>query len=533
MKKIFLNIITVLGIIFLSGGVFSACSDEILDEINKDASHSLSVDAKYILADVITSTAFSNVGGDMNTYLAAYVEHETGVHNQLWRAEMREGEPQLATTFNNKWESLYNTLKDARIALALCSKGGKQEGNNITKGIAEIMEAYNSALITDFFGDTPWSEAARVDESGGPLNMTPKIDKQEDIYKGIFDLLDSAIVDLQKTDIQAIGNYDFLYGGDNAKWTKFAYGLKARYTMRLLHRAANKTAEYEKVLDYISKSFSSVNEQAAYGVYNADNLNPLFDFQWSRDALAASTSLANKLIERNDPRIRRVFIDCDIDGDNEYNPKQVEDQYADNYFPAPNGTPIEGQYYYNTSAFVYSQTAPTLFLSYHELLFLKAEALVRKGDASSAKSVLKEAVVAGIANTEINVAAAFSSPLAGGYLIETTNAITKTEAETYFDNEVAPLFDANPLKEVMVQKYLAFFGASGESPEAYNDIRRLRALGEDNLITLANPKNAEGKFPLRCGYGTSDVTTNPAVQEAYGNGQYVYTENVWWAGGDR
>jgi hypothetical protein len=499
----------------------------VLDEINTDASHPLSVEAKYILADVITATAFYNVGGDMNTYLSTYVEHETGVHNQLWRAETREGEPHLATTFNNKWESLYATLKDARIALSFCSEGGKQEGNSVTKGIAEVLTAYNSALITDFFGDTPWSEAALVDENGSPLNMTPKIDKQEDIYREIFALLDAAIVDLQGTDVQAIGGYDMLYGGDKAKWTKFAYGLKARYTMRLLHRAADKGAEYDKVLDYVGKSFTSAGEQAAFAKYSADNLNPLFDFQWSRDGLAASQSLADKLIERDDPRIRRVFVGADW--------VQVAGPDDENYFPAPNGEPVEMQYYYNTSMFVYSQTAPTLLLSYHELLFLKAEALARKGDNTAAKEALREAVIAGIANTEVNVAAGFSAPTVNSYdgLEGTTDPIDQDEAESYFDSNVSPLFDANPLKEVMVQKYLAFFGASGESPEAYNDIRRLRALGEGDFITLANPKNAAGKFPLRCGYGTSDVTTNPAVQTAFGTGQYVYTENVWWAGGTR
>jgi hypothetical protein len=524
MKKTLLHIKTVLGIVFLCGLTLS-CSDQILDEINTDKSHPLSVEAKYILADVITSTAFSNVGGDMNTYLSTYVEHEAGVHNQLWRAETRSGEPSLATTFNNKWESLYATLKDARIALALCSEGGKQEGNSITKGIAEVLVAYNSALITDFFGDVPWSEAALVDETGSPVNMTPKIDKQEDIYKGIFELLDAAIVDLQGDDAQAIGNYDLLYGGDAAKWRKFAYGLKARYTMRLLHKAANTATIYDEVLDYISKSFTSADEQAAFALYDANNLNPLFDFQWSRDGLGASESLAEKLIARNDPRIRRVFIDAGW--------AQVEDQNAENYFPVPNGEAVQQQYVYNTSAFVFSQTAPTLLLSYHELLFLKAEALARKSDAT-AKNVLKEAVVAGIANAEISVAAAFTAPAPGVYggLLETTAAIDAAEAENYFDTEVAPLYDANPLKEVMVQKYLAFFGASGESPEAYNDVRRLRALGEGDYIELRNPNNAT-KFPLRCPYGTSDVTANPAVQAAYGNGQYVYTENVWWAGGSR
>ncbi|MDR1809889.1 MAG: SusD/RagB family nutrient-binding outer membrane lipoprotein [Prevotella sp.] len=504
--------------------LFVSCSDDALDSVNEDNDHPKSVEAKYILAEVITSTAFHNIGGDFNTYLSTYVEHEVGIDNQLWRAETRSGEPSSSSTFNNTWESLYTELRNARIVIDKCSEGGAQEGNLVTRGIAEVLAAYNSALITDLFGDAPWSEAALIDANGLPRYMTPKIDTQQDIYQGIFDYLDAAIIDLQGTDAHSsgpVGSYDLLFGGNKAKWLKLAYGLKARYTLHLLARAADQNAELDKILDYVSNSFTSADEQAAFNIYDADNYNPLFDFQWSRDGLAASESLADKLIERNDPRLRRVFVDADW--------SQVADPSEENYFVAPNGTPEQLRYYYNTSIFVYSQLASTMFLSYHELLFIKAEALARKGDPA-AKDVLKEAVVAAIANTEVNVAAAFDAPVINYYggLEETTDAITEDEAANYFDAEVEPLYTANPLQEVMIQKYLAFYGASGESTEAYNDVRRLKALGED-FITLAN----QGRFPLRCGYGNSDTTTNPAVKAAFGDGQYVYTENVWWAGGTR
>jgi hypothetical protein len=501
--------------------VLSSCSEDALDKVNESVDHPTSVAAKYILAEVITSTAFHNIGGDFNTYLSTYVEHEVGIDNQLWRAEVRSGEPSSSSTFNNTWESLYTELRNARIAIDQCGEGGRDEGNLVTRGIAEVLAAYNSALIADLFGDAPWSEAALINPDGSPKNMTPKIDKQEDIYKGVIAYLDAAIEDLKGSDISAIGSFDLLYSGNKARWTKLAYGLKARYTLHLLAKASDKTAELNKILDYVSKSFASVAEEAAFNIYDADNYNPLFDFQWSRDGLAASQSLADKLIERNDPRLRRVFVDADW--------SQVEDADAENYFMAPNGSPEQARYYYNTSIFVYSQIAPTQFLSYHELLFIKAEALARKGSAD-AKDVLEEAVIAAIANTEVNVAAAFGAPIVNYYggLEETTDKITAEEAAEYFDTEVSPLADANLLKEIMIQKYLGFFGASGESVEAYNDVRRLKALGE-NFITLANP----GKFPLRCGYGNSDTTTNPSVKEAFGDGQYVYTEPVWWAGGTR
>ena len=49
----------------------------------------------------------------------------------------------------------------------------------------------------------------------------------------------------------------------------------------------------------------------------------------------------------------------------------------------------------------------------------------------------------------------------------------------------------------------------------------LKSLGED-IYGLQNP----GKFPLRCPYGNDDTTTNPNIQAAYGDGQYVFTETM-------
>jgi hypothetical protein len=513
----------------LFAGLLSAamlsCSEDAMDRVNEDRDHTRDVPAKFILADVITATAFSNTGGDLNTYCATYAEHETGVHNQLFRAEHRQGEPSSAATFNNVWQNLYAALKNARIAIAKCSEGGSQEGNRVTKGIAEVLAAYNAALLADMFGDIPFSEAAIVNESGMPVRMTPKTDRQEDVYKGILQYLDDAIADLQESDAHASGpmrNFDFIYQGDASKWLKFACGLKARYTMRLMKRSPDMKAAMEQVLEYASRSFASAGEQAAFAVYNASQLNPLFDFQWSRDGLAASLSLTEKLIERNDPRLRRAFIDK--------NSVQMAGPGDEAWFPAPNGTNEQAQYYYNTSAFVYAQTAPTLLLSYHEVLFLKAEALCRLNRTEEAETAFRDAVTAGIANAEASVQAALTAPkvLGFGGLAETSGAITPEEAAAYYDETLKELFYANPLKETMNQKYIAFFGASGESTECYSDIRRLMGLGE-NYILLKNPN----RFPLRCPYGNSDTTTNPAIEAAYGNGQYVYTEAVWWAGGNR
>lgn len=497
--------------------VLTACSEDVMDRINKDVNHTTDVPAKLILTDVMTSTAFSVVSGDFNLYGGMYVEHETGSHNQFYSAEIRSGGPTVSSTFNNAWEGAYSTYKNAKIALTKCSEGGEQEGNYITKGIAELLLAYNSAILTDMFGDTPWTEAGDFKE-----HMTPAIDKQEAIYQGIFSYLDAAIADLQQADLTPMGTQDLIYGNDNAaKWLKTAYGLKARYTMRLIARSSDVKGDMEKVLDYVAKSYASADEQCSYDMYTAgSNYNPFFGVFWARTGEVASHSMFDKLAERKDPRLRRSYME-----------PQSQTMIASENDPllnlAHNGDLKQSQLEYTTSMFVASQTAPTHLLSYHELLFLKAEALCRLNRKAEAKAALKEAVVAAIANSEENVKAALLSTYWGGFKNE-TEAISAEEAAAYFDSSVAPLFEANPLKETMIQKYIAFWNANGESTECYNDVRRLKALGED-FYGLQNP----GKFPLRCPYGNSDTTTNPNVQEAYGDGQYVYTENVWWAGGTR
>lgn len=504
-------------ILFLALGftALASCSEDAMDRVNKDNDHTTSAPAKFVLADVITSTAFSGVGGDLNTYFSVYTEHTVGIDNQLYNAEIRDGEPSVSSTFNNVWGELYSTLKNARITILLASN--EVYANYTTRGMAEVLAAISSGLITDAFGNTPYSQAALPElENGRPKFMNPDIDAQEAIYQSIMKYLDDAIVDLPKGDVKdPVKEYDLLYKGDGKKWIKLAYGLKARYTMHLLARSQNRQADLQKVLEYVDKSFKSLDEQAAFSVYNKDNWNPLFAFFDSREALAASKSFWDKLVERKDPRLRRLF--CNTDG------VQIKGADDKSLLMAPNGTadPIRG--HYNTPIFVYSRVCPTMLMSYHELLFLKAEALARLNKTAEAEAALKEAIVAAIANAELGVSAAINVGVE-----KTSEAITDKEAEEYFDKNVKPLFTANPVREVMVQKYLAMLGAFGESTECYNDIRRMKALKED-FIKLDNPK----PFPLRAPYGNSDVIANPKVNAAYGDGQYVYSDPVWWAGGNR
>lgn len=75
--------------------------------------------------------------------------------------------------------------------------------------------------------------------------------------------------------------------------------------------------------------------------------------------------------------------------------------------------------------------------------------------------------------------------------------------------------------------------ALDEQVETYNDLRRLKAMGEEYVI-LTNPRNTQSginRYPERLPYGNSAVIGNPDVKEAYGDGSYIYSEKTWINGG--
>lgn len=463
-----------------------SCSEDIMDDINKNVNDPTDVGSNLIITDAMITSAFSITGSDLAFYSSAYIEHNVGVWNQLYNAEIRSGEPISATTYNNSWNTIYNNMYNLKVIIEKCSEGGSEEGNFHTLAIAQTLTAHNLATLTDLMGDVPWTEAL---EPG--FIFTPALDKQEAIYTEIQQLLDNAIENFNKeSNFPSLGTQDFIYGGDKDLWKKFAYGLKARYTMRLSLNDAN----YNDVIGYANQSFSSIAEQAQLDYNGSTTISPFHKFFVDRDYFGASQSFYNKLDDRNDPRIDLFW-------------KPHPD--SDEFLLAPNGTPVQVQGTYSISA-LSNPTAPTYLMSYHELEFLKAEAYVRLNQLDDAESALKNAVVA--AFQKVNV------------------GLTADTAEIYFEESVLPKFNNNALSEVMNQKYIAFF--EEEAVEAYCDYRRLVAMG-NNVIQLDNPKNDAGQFPHRFTYGNSDVTTNENVRNAYGDGTYVYSEKVWWAGGTR
>ncbi len=459
---------------------FFSCSEDIMDKINENPNNPSDMASRLIITDVMTSSAFNVTGSDYAFYTSVYMELNVGIWGQMYNAEIRLAEPTNATTYNNPWRNQYYNLYHLKLIIDKCSAGGDEAGNFQTLGIAEILKAYNLAMLTDLMGDIPYTEALQPG-----VIYQPKLDKQETIYTEVFRLLDDAIINLGKTTTFAsIGTQDLIYGGNAARWIKAAQGLKARYTMRL----SLKSPQYSKVIEYANASFSNAAEECKYVYNGSSSISPFARFFQDRNYFGVSASLYSKLVTRNDPRAASLF--------RPYTGLTVLNI-------APNGSPQQVQQFYGISA-LSTNTSPTYLISYHELNFLKAEAYARLNQKDNAETSLKSGIDAAFIKVGLTAAA----------------------ANIYYTTNVKALFDADPLKEIMNQKYIASF--EQEAVESYNDYRRLAAMG-NNFITLTNTR----QFPQRLTYGDSDVTTNQNIATAYGDGSYVYTEKVWWAGGTR
>jgi hypothetical protein len=462
------------------------CSEDIMDDINRDRNNAQDADAFAILPDVILKTAYTATATDLAWYASAFVEHSAGQWAQHHDADRRLG---LAATshFNNHWNGMYDILNMLNIMKEKTSPGGEEENNIHALGIAQILTAYNLAVLTDFWGDVPWSEAVQ-----GASFMKPKFDKQSVIYQDIFTLLDDGIANLQAAAADAnVPNsslFDYIYGGNNQSWIRAAYSLKARYHMRLSERDNNAASQ---ALAAISNGFQDASQSFLFAKYEPTLIaeNPWYQFKFQRSHLAVSSTLFDIMDERNDT-IRMV---------NWFS--KLGDPPA--FIPAPpgeadrvqGGTYSESLITYNPDNIPASRTRPTPLMTYHELLFIQAEALHRTGGDFTA--ALQNAVRASFA----------------------FHGLDQADADAYFVTEVQPRLTANAFNEIMTQKYIAMY--EHEASEAYHDYRRVR------IPTLHNPNNVTVGFPERNQYGTSEESNNPDNFIEVN----IYTQPVWWAGG--
>lgn len=485
----------ILGLV-LASTLAVSCSEDTMDRINTDESHPGDgiVNGKFQITDAEVATVYSTLCGNYAWYVSSYTEQLFGTgNNQMKNVEVRDfGEMAASSTFGNEWNSTYLNLKNLNSIKEKCADGGVNAGNYDLLGMEETLEALNWGVLTDLHGDIPCSESFGVAKNA-------KLDSQKDIYDKIFALLDDAQVNFAKGG-KHVTTQDILFKNDLQKWSGLAHALKARY---LLHTyGVNKnvlTDVLKEAQAAISAGFVGANLDAFNGV-TADNAWSAY--HWSRYYIGSSKTVDDLLVDRKDPReaiyntdgFEKAIVGEPGNSDKAMMTKQVD-------YPA---------WLDNGAAYLH-------LFSKSELYFIIAEVKARL--AQDAKSDFETAVTASFKD----------------YFVASASSVDDATITDYLKS-IEDRYAANPLKEIMVQKYIA--QTRDEQLETYNDIRRCRYVDGTYYVALTNPMNTQAnvnRWPLRLPYGESDVVSNPNVSAAFGSGSsagnYEFTDPIWWAGG--
>ncbi|GAA0892423.1 SusD/RagB family nutrient-binding outer membrane lipoprotein [Fulvivirga kasyanovii] len=457
--------------------LLGACTDDF-EETNTDPNQPIVVPAENLFTQAQFALADRMWGRAMNFEFAMLmVQHFS--QNEYAEDSRYNQNP---STFNVSWQSFYasglNDLAEAKTLTENNETISEAVRNNRLAQIA-ILRVWAFQMVTDIWGDVPYSQALQPEEFPNPV-----YDSQQSIYSGLISEINGAIARITP-DEAGFGNGDIIYGGDMALWGRFANSVKLRIGMRMADVASSEASTI--VSEALSSSLGviSSNAQNAEFVFNSDQriANPFYVDAITRDDFAISAELAIAMADKDDPRLA---------------------EYA---MPNPNGE-IVGLPYGLTDAASFQlkpmtsrphdqikeATAPAILMSYAEVEFFRAEAIERNFVSGSAESAFNNAVTASFNQWGL------SDALAGQYL-----------ADNSYDA-------ANWEESIGYEKWVALYT---QGIEAWAEQRRL------DEPELELPADAVTSFiPVRAFYPAVEAEANAENLSAIGFNNME--ENVWW-----
>jgi Starch-binding associating with outer membrane len=290
MKKIIQLQVLVSALILLS-----SC-DKDFDEINTSKTAALSIDPAFILNRAVLASA----------YTTGSIIYEMGIVQQVITPNSgvltgaNFNQDNRATTQNN-WQNIYqNVIKNTKDVL-VATKDQPIRSN--LYNMARILEAYAFMILSDSYGDIPYTEAG-----GGYTDgiFFPVYETQQSIYPKIIKELTEATAALDAT--KAIESADVLYAGNIAKWKKFGYSLLLRAGMRL--SKADATKAQAAVATAFAGGVILTNADNGIIRHEANYTNPIGNFLNSTEA--ANFYLAKPFVDAlkntSDPRLTAIAI---------------------------------------------------------------------------------------------------------------------------------------------------------------------------------------------------------------------------------
>ena len=482
-------------------GAAASCSPHKFLDVNASPNNPTAVQPSVQLPTITIGTAFV-VGNTLGRDGDLFTQHYAGIANQ----PATEDRYAISGNYDNEWRNdLYgNNLNGAQTLIT-----GAQATSPAYAGIGKLLKAYNFALVTDMWGDVPYSQALQ-----GLAVIHPAFDKQQDIYEGtadiqsLFDLVREGLADLDKPGTLAPGADDFVYKGDLTKWKKMGNMLLLKFANTVSKKDPALAAKV--INEVLAKNpNSTVLGSAAIAANSEDfavpfgtavgNTNPFYSYNITNrpnDQMASSRFL-DSLAAYKDPRLPRYFTLTPA------NTAPTATTSFGKFTGFENGSgatpPVRtNRSAYNTYVLGNAGEAPVRLLTNFQRCFILAEAAITLQTPGVADSLYKQGIRASMQET----------------------GLSQNDINSYFQANPAIVTlrgtAAHKVNQIIRQKWMAWVG---NGYEAWNDYRRT---GYPRLLPALNVSFTP-TIPQRLLYPPSEVAANgdniPAV---------TVSLPVWW-----
>jgi hypothetical protein len=473
-----------------------ACDDGFTG-LNKSPNAPTEVTPQYLFPNGITNIVGTVRGGGFDLTFTSLWAQQIGMDRftDEDRYSMRPG------NIDSWWSGFYSGgLEDFATILQQADPTTAPE----LVAPALVMKSFTFGIMTDIWGDIPYSEANQ-----GATAFTPKYDTQQAVYTGLFADLTTANDLLGSGGGESYGSADLIYDGDATKWQKFANSLRLRYALRLT-KVDPATAQAQATAAITAGVFTS-NDDNALLRWPGDGTNdsPIYNTFRTRDDQHMSKTLVDTL--------KHLYISIDgATNDTTFDPRLAV--YADPvvsklpddtvYEGTPNGLKDADAIAIglsNTSRIgtAYRQRdTPSILMTYAEVLFDEAEAAARGWTAGDP---------AALYNAGIRASMQY-------------NGIDDAVTDLYIASPRVAYNPATGLAQIALQKWIALFG---EGSEAYAEYRRT---GVPNLqpgpAVITSPKIVARRLT----YSLAEQSFNNANLQAAidAQGGASLNDRVWW-----
>ncbi len=342
--------------------IMGACERDF-DDINTNPNAVIDVPAAYLLPGTIEEIADRmNSSYEMLQCTDNWVQHVAIYNdwNPMQRFEVDKFRMYMFT-------SMYTgALLDINVLI----KKALEENEPGLYGIGLTLHALGFSLVTDAFGDIPYTEALKL--TGSESINKPIYDSQELIYRALIDTLTRANSILKSVDnVNLDDGYDPIYDGNVLMWRKFANSLKVRMLMR-----ASAKMDISSDLSAIINDpdefplFENNDESAFYtysgnGVGNDYPLASIFENNLATGGVRISKTLVDYMLSTNDPRLP-FYAETNYEG-----------QYVGlSHFIATTGDEVANAFS-NLKTELGARDRTIELYEYSELMFLLAEASLK------------------------------------------------------------------------------------------------------------------------------------------------------------